>query len=86
MPKVCPMVEVSEARAAYMHPDAAQQDREMFVANLGWLLSQTREGIVRAYLDNDEIVHVVYRNGHEELVNVNMDSYMAIVRDVTKGL
>lgn len=61
-------------------------DRKQFVENLGWLLSQTREGIVGAYLDNEEIVHVVFRNGHEKLVNVRMNSYMAIIRDVGKAL
>lgn len=86
MPTVSPMIWANEARAAYMHPDAALVDRMQFVVNLGMLLSQTREGIQGAYLDDEEIVHVVYKNGHEELINVNMDSYLAIIRDVTKGL
>jgi hypothetical protein len=80
------MIWADESRAAHMHPDAALEDRKQFVANLGLLLAQTREVILGAYLDDDEIVHVVYRNGHEELINVNMDSYLAIIRDVTKGL
>ena len=86
MAKVYPMIMASETRATYMHPDLALNDRKQFVYNLGVLLSQTREGIVGAYLDDQETVHVVYKGGHEELINVNMDSYMAIVRDVTKGL
>lgn len=64
----------------------AKTDREQFVFNLGWLLSQTRECIVGAYLDDREIVHVVYEGGYQEEVNVNMDSYLAIIRDVTKHL
>lgn len=86
MPKVCPMIWANESRAAYMHPDNALVDRMQFVVNLGILLSQTREGIKGAYLDDQEMVHVVYTSGHEELINVNMDSYLAIIRDVTKGL
>lgn len=86
MPKVYPMAAADESRAARMHFDDALADRKQFVTNLGLLLAQTREGIREAYLDDDEIVHVVYGNGHEELINVNMDSYLAIIRDVTKGL
>lgn len=86
MAKVHPMLLANETRAAYMHPNLAQNDRKQFVCNLGTLLRQTREGIVGAYLDDQEMVHVVYNGGHEELINVNMDSYLAIIRDVTKGL
>lgn len=86
MPKVYPMIWADESRAAHMHPDSALVDRMQFVVNLGVLLAQTREGIQGAYLDDQEMVHVVYKGGHEELINVNMDSYLAIIRDVTKGL
>ena len=84
MAKVQTMILASETRAAYMSLDLALNDRKLFVANLGTILSQTREGILGAYLDDDEQVHVVYKHGHEELVNVRLDSYMAIIRDVTK--
>lgn len=86
MPKVFPLTMANEARAAHYTRFEAQKDREQFVINLGVLLSQTREGIQGAYLDDQEMVHVVYKGGHEELINVNMDSYLAIIRDVTKGL
>lgn len=86
MAKVYPMIMANERRAAYMHPDMALNDRKQFVYNLGVLLSQTREGIVGCYLDDQEIVHIKYTDGYEELRNVHMDSYMAIIRDVTKGL
>ena len=76
----------NELRAASRSDSAAYHDRQLFVANLGTTLSQTREGIVGAYLDETELVHVVFRNGHEHLVNVRCDSYMAIIRDVTKEL
>lgn len=67
-------------------PIIAQKEREQFVYNLGWLLSQTREGIKGAYLDDQEYVHVVYNDDYEMLVNVNMDSYAAIIKDVAKYL
>ena len=62
----------------------SKEDRKLFVHNLGLLLSQTREGIKSCELDDDEIVTVNYRSGYKLKVNVNMDSYMAIVRDVIK--
>lgn len=74
----------NELRADSKPDRMAYRDRQLFVANLGTMLSQTREGIIGAYLDENEIVHVVYRNGHEYLVNIRCDSYMAIIRDVTK--
>lgn len=35
----------------------------------------SKTGKVHHYLDDKEIVHVVFRNDHEKLVNVAMDSY-----------
>ena len=67
-------------------PAVAQKEREQFVYNLGWLLSQTCEGIKGAYLDDQEYVHVVYSDDYEKLANVNMDSYLAIIKDVVKHL
>lgn len=68
-------------------PDyVALKDRAQFVENLGDLLSQTREGIIRCELDPETDIVTVYRGGDKVFVNVRMDSYMAIVRDVTKAL
>ena len=75
-----------ETQAMFVSDDKALADRKQFVHNLGELLSQTRERIVGAELDDDEIVTVTYTNGHTVAINVNMDSYLAIVRDVTKNL
>ena len=76
----------NELRAISKPDKIAYHDRQLFVANLGTMLSQTREGIVGAYLDDYEIVHVVYRNQYEKLVNIGCDSYMAIVKDVAREL
>lgn len=62
------------------------EERKLFVENLGWLLSQTREGIENCYLDDQDVVHVVYRGGAEMSVNVRCDSYTAIIRDVCRRL
>lgn len=82
------MQEVSEIKAAYMTPEDAFEDRQLFVENLGVLLSQTREGIVGCSLSRDEIVTVLFEGeaGIEQKVNVNYDSYLAIIRDVVKNL
>lgn len=74
----------SESLAMLMSKEDAFQDRKLFVHNLGELLSQTREGVVGCELDENEIVWVHFVGGHTKRVNVNMDSYTAIIRDVLK--
>ena len=76
----------NETYSVFVSDDLALKDRKLFVHNLGELLSQTREGIVGAEPDDDEIVTVTYKGGHTVQINVNMDSYLAIIRDVTKYL
>lgn len=76
----------NEVRTMYMNDEDALNDRKLFVRNLGALLAQTREGIVGAELDDNELVAVKYNGGHEVIINVNHDSYLAIIRDVCKVL
>ena len=79
-------IRANETGSMFVSDGLAFKDRKRFVHNLGELLSQTREGIVGAELDDDEIVTVTYKGGHTVQTNVNMDSYLAIIRDVTKYL
>ena len=79
-------MKANEAMAAYMPKDLAFEDRQLFVKNLGELLSQTREEVIKCELDENEIVTVFFKNGYTKKVNVRMDSYLAIIRDVTKGI
>lgn len=83
-------MKANETMAFYMSDAEAIEDRELFVHNLGWLLSQTREGVLSCELINaeqeGEHVLITYRNGCKERVNVHMDSYAAIIRDVTKHI
>lgn len=78
----------NETAAMFMTEQEAIEDRELFVRNLGWLLSQTRDGLISCKLVNaeqeDEHVVVTYRGGGTRSVNTYMDSYAAIVRDVAK--
>lgn len=59
------------------------KDRKLFVENLGELLSQTNQQVVSAELDDHEIVTVHFEGG-DIRVNVNMDSYLGIIKDVLK--
>ena len=79
-------MKANEVNAAFMSHKDALLDRKLFVSNLGELLSQTRERIVSAYLDDNEIVHVVDKDGQELKVNVSMDSYFAIIKDVIRAV
>lgn len=64
-----------------------EEDKELFVENLGWLLSQTRTGVVSAALDSEnDVVTVTFDNGYKKRVNVACDSYIAIIRDVAKHI
>ena len=72
-----------EARAERLRDD----DRRLFVRNLGWLLSQTRCGVVSCELYGDqdrEYVIARYDHGGKREIDVTEDSYLAIIKDVTK--
>ena len=75
-----------ETHAMFVSDESALKDRKLFVHNLGILLSQTREGIMSAELDDNELVTVSYNGGYKVIINVNHDSYLAIIRDVCKAL
>ena len=62
-------------------------DRRLFVRNLGWLLSQTRCGVVSCELygnQDREYVIALYDHGGKREIDVTADSYLAIIKDVTK--
>lgn len=64
-------------------------DRRDFVENVGILASQTREGVDHIeYVKEDdfELAKIVYRKGKDRYVNINHDSFSAIVRDIFKNI
>ena len=79
-------MKANEAMAAFMDEQDAIHDREIFVRNLGWLLSQTRDNVVGCELidaeKDTEHVLVTYKGGGKRRIGTHMDSYAAIVRDV----
>lgn len=78
----------NETMAAFMSDADAIHDREIFVHNLGWLLSQTRDNVVScALIDAEkptEHVVVTYKGGGIRKIGTYMDSYAAIIRDVAR--
>lgn len=83
------MTRANETMAGFMNEEGAIRDRELFVDNLGWLLSQTRDGVIGCELidaeEPTEHVLVTYRGGGTRRICVHMDSYAAIIRDVAKN-
>ena len=83
------MERASETMAGIMNEEGAIRDRELFVRNLGELLSQTRDGVVSCELIDaekpTEHVLVTYRGGGTRRIGTYIDSYAAIIRDVAKG-
>ena len=79
-------MKADETSAAFMNDADALEDRKQFVENLGELLSQTREGIESCELNEDEIILIHFRCGAVRMVNVRLDSYAAIIKDVMKKI
>jgi hypothetical protein len=63
-------------------------DKRKFVENLGWLLSQTRAGVAKCRASMDGTFVTIYYDDQEtgKAVNVECDSYIAIMRDVLKQI
>lgn len=76
----------NETGACYLSKEAAFQDRRLFVRNLGIFFRQTRDSVESMELSDDEVVTITYRGGGTHSVNIHMDSYTAIVRDVANNI
>ena len=71
--------------------DAARENRELFIQNLGWLLSQTRAGVDHIeYDDGDESGYeaaiVQFTDGFRRRVSIEWDSFVEIIKDVIKNV
>ena len=76
----------NERLLIFASDEANRSDKAVFVQNLGWLLRQTREQVEHCVLDEQEVVHILFRGGHEKRVNVRGNSYAAVIREVTAAL
>ena len=76
----------NERRMMFASDEANRSDKAVFVQNLGWLLRQTREQVEHCFLDEQEVVHILFRGGHEKRVNVRGNSYAAVICEVTAAL
>ena len=75
----------NETIACYLDKENMLEDRKLFVRNLGELLSQTRENIIGCELDDTDIITIYFLGGTTK-VNVKLDSYLAIIKDVIKRI
>lgn len=79
--------EADEAKMMFEKDEQTSlDDRKAFVRNLGKVAAQTRDGVVGMELDDNEIVTVEFKGGGTHKVNINMDSYSAIIRDCGKAV
>lgn len=80
------MEHADETAAMSIDEHEAFSDRQHFVINIGILLHQTRKNIKSIYLTKDDVAHVVYENDTEKTINVEGDSYQAMVLDIVSRI
>lgn len=77
----------SETEMMFVDNDALLlKDKQAFVRNLGKIAAMTRDGVKGMELDDSEIVTVKFKGDGCHKVNINMDSYAAIIRDCGKAI
>lgn len=62
------------------------ESKEYFVKKLGELLSMTRDCVEYCRLIDENTVEITYKNGYVKHVNICCNSYLAIIKDVTKNI
>lgn len=66
--------------------DTELANKEIFVVSLGTLLSKTRCGVKSCQLIDMDVLQIVFEDGWTKKVNIEGDSYLAIIKDVLKAL
>ena len=74
----------SERALSLRDPAGIEQHKAVFVHNLGVLLRQTMVDVAGCELLPGEKVQVTYSNGAKKIVDVEMDSCLAIILDVAR--
>ena len=75
----------NETSAFLLGKDNITKDKEQFARNIGWLFSQTRLGVVGAELKGD-VITMTFDSGYALHVNVEGDSYFAMIKDVCNAV
>lgn len=57
-----------------------------FIKELENVLKLTREGVSHLTLEDQDTVAIYYNNGFKRIVDITMDSGMAIIRDVARSI
>ena len=71
----------ADEMAAFFKGDEEDlEDKALFVAWLGLLLSMTREEVVRCYLRDEDTLVIRWKGGYEKLINIACNSRLAIIR------
>ena len=71
----------NETAAFFKGDEEALEDKALFVAWLGALLSMTREEVTECYLADADTLVIRWKGGYEKLVNIAADSRLAIIKD-----
>ena len=66
--------------------DLRNFDKQIFIENTGWLLSQTREGVDSIRMKDENTAEIIYENGYTRDVDVEMCSFLAIVKTICKNV
>lgn len=62
-------------------------NKSEFVRLLGVMLMFAGEEVQQCFLDDEEThVYIVFNSGYTKKVNIECDSHLAIIRDVTRAL
>lgn len=76
-------IPANESARMTMTKEEAHKDKALFIENFANLLGQTREAIFDLTLSEDgNTCTIKYEGGGTRDVNIHMDSYTAIMRDV----
>lgn len=77
----------NEERMMFASAEENHKDKVLFVHNFANLLCQTREQILDLTLSDDgEEITIEFDGGGTRKVNIALDSYIAIMRDVLKAI
>ncbi len=80
-------IPANESARMNMTKEEAHKDKALFIKNFADLLAQTREEVFDLTLSEDgNTCTILYESGWTRDVNIHMDSYTALMRDVLDAI